>query len=236
MRPMMRPQMQMNQQQMLMHQQQQSAMMRQRMMQQQQHQQQLKQQLQPQTMQQQQQMLQPQQQQHQQQQQQQPPGSEDTTSNDAYSSEVLTKPNGGIGIKIKIKKAAEPSDKSSNVKKAKHDEESTLPIQQSSELQNSHTAGQTVVDTRPQKSQQSAAQSEGPIRENNQSPAQSQQRHSTGQPFLTQHAQMTSKQKQSNQQEQQPQQQQQQPPHQSQQQSQQQPQQQQQQPQQLPPP
>merc|ERR1719189_1525640 len=208
----MRPQMQMNQQQMLMHQQQQSAMMRQRMMQQQH---------QPQTMQQQQQMLQPQQQQHQQQ-QQQPPGSEDTTSNDAYSSEVLTKPNGGIGIKIKIKKAAEPSDKSSNVKKAKRDEESTLPIQQSSELQNSHTAGQTAVDTRPQKSQQSAAQSEGPIRENNQSPAQSQQRHSTGQPFLTQHAQMTSKQKQSNQQEQQPQQQQQQPPHQPQQQSQQQ--------------
>merc|ERR1719278_1887962 len=149
--------MQMNQQQMLMHQQQQSAMMRQRMMQQQHHQQQ--------------QMLQPQPQQHQ---QQQPPGSEDTTSNDAYSSEVLTKPNGGIGIKIKIKKAAEPSDKSSNVKKAKRDEESTLPIQQSSELQNSHTAGQTAVDTRPQKSQQSAAQSEGPIRENNQSPAQSQ--------------------------------------------------------------
>merc|ERR1719203_782125 len=127
---MMRPQMQMNQQQMLMHQQQQSAMMRQRMMQQQQ--------------------------------QQPPPGSEDTTSNDAYSSEVLTKPNGGIGIKIKIKKAAEPqSDKSSNVsKKAKRDEESTNlpPIQQqsSAELQNSHTAGQTAVDTRPQKSQQSA--------------------------------------------------------------------------------
>merc|ERR1719330_196154 len=184
-----------------------------------QQQQQQQQQLQPQTMQQQQQMLQPQQHQ---QQQQQPPGSEDTTSNDAYSSEVLTKPNGGIGIKIKIKKAAEPSDKSSNVKKAKRDEESTLPIQQSSELQNSLTAGQTAVDTRPQKSQQSAAQSEGPIRENNQSPAQSQQRHSTGQPFLTQHAQMTSKQKQSNQQEQQPQQQQQQPPHQPQQQSQQQ--------------
>merc|ERR1719362_203604 len=206
-------------------------------------QQQQQQQLQPQQPMQQQQMLQPQQ--HQQQQQQPPPGSEDTTSNDAYSSEVLTKPNGGIGIKIKIKKAAEPqSDKSSNVsKKAKRDEESTNlpPIQQqsSAELQNSHTAGQTAVDTRPQKSQQSAvAQSEGPIRENNQSPAQSQQRHSTGQPFLTQHAQMTSKQQQSNQQEQQPQQQQQQLPHQPGQQSQQQAQQQQQQqqPQQLPQP
>merc|ERR1719362_2441789 len=217
-------------------------MMRQRMMQQMksQQQQQQQQQLQPQQHMQQQQMLQPQPQPHQQ--QQPPPGSEDTTSNDAYSSEVLTKPNGGIGIKIKIKKAAEPqSDKSSNVsKKAKRDEESTNlpPIQQSSELQNSHTAGQTAVDTRPQKSQQSAAQSEGPIRENNQSPAQSQQRHSTGQPFLTQHAQMTSKQQQSNQQEQQPQQQQQQLPHQPGQQSQQQAQQQQQQqqPQQLPQP
>jgi hypothetical protein len=142
----------------------------------------------PQQQQQQQQQLQQQHNHHQQISSEQPEDAEGLS----YSSEVLTKPTGGIGIKIKIKKAAEPSDKSSTVKKAKRDEEPSLPIQQSSELQLSQTSD-PAMEARPQKSQ--IAQSDDQVRDSSHPSIQSQQRH-TSPHFVPQHAQMASKQQQ----------------------------------------
>ena len=152
----------------------QEMMHRQRMMSMQQMQQRRQQQQQ----QQQQQNMRQQQALHQQQQQQQqnqsmPPQTEEEIS---YSSEVLTKPTGGIGIKIKIKKAPEPAVEKLTIKKPKRDDEQPPPQTMSQEQQPQPQPSlqqqqqQQSLQQTPQQSQQPKPQEQPP-----QQPPQQQQ-------------------------------------------------------------